>query len=200
MPETEFVDYYELMQISIGADSDTIHRVYKILATRCHPDNKETGDVEKFLLLKNAYKILADPVARAEYDNFYKVRKEGPLPVFMSKEFVEGIDGEANRRMGVLCLLYTRRRTEPGAPGLSMLDLELMMSCPREHLVFTTWYLRTKKYLTQDDRSSYTITADGIDFLEANLGSNRTMYKLLKSAEMGAVRGGKGPVAADGKG
>src|SRR5436190_1948015 len=69
-PESQekFVDYYELLQISPNAETDTIHRVFRIMASRCHPDNKQTGDNEKFLLLTKAYALLSDPVKRAAYD------------------------------------------------------------------------------------------------------------------------------------
>ena len=46
-----FVDYYELMQISSNAEPETIHRVFHMLAARYHPDNPQSGDTEKFLLL-----------------------------------------------------------------------------------------------------------------------------------------------------
>ena len=32
------------------------------------------------------------------------------------------------------------------------------------------------------------ITADGIDFMEANLPEHKTMYKLLEAADMGTSR------------
>jgi len=44
-------DYYEFLQISPNAERDTITRVYRYLATRFHPDNPETGNVEKFIVL-----------------------------------------------------------------------------------------------------------------------------------------------------
>ena len=31
-------DYYEVLQISRKADIETIHRVYRMMATRFHPD------------------------------------------------------------------------------------------------------------------------------------------------------------------
>ena len=46
------------------------------------------------------------------------------------KEFAIGVDGEANRRMGILCLLYSRRRSNPDDPGLSILEFETTMSFP----------------------------------------------------------------------
>ena len=58
-----FVDYYELLQISPNAEPDTIHRVFRIMAARYHPDNKETGNSEKFFLLTKAYAVVSDPAA-----------------------------------------------------------------------------------------------------------------------------------------
>jgi len=47
-PSEEDVDHYEVLQLSRNADIDTIRRVFHVLAQRYHPDNKETGDEEKF--------------------------------------------------------------------------------------------------------------------------------------------------------
>ena len=38
------LDYYDVLQVSPSAEPDTIHRVYRLLAQRFHPDNKETGN------------------------------------------------------------------------------------------------------------------------------------------------------------
>ena len=54
-------DYYEVLQISRNADVETIHRVYRIMAARFHPDNPRTGDTETFLVLRRAYQVLGDP-------------------------------------------------------------------------------------------------------------------------------------------
>jgi DnaJ-class molecular chaperone len=32
-------DHYDTLQVSANADLDTIHRVYRMLAQRFHPDN-----------------------------------------------------------------------------------------------------------------------------------------------------------------
>jgi curved DNA-binding protein CbpA len=180
----EFVDYYELMQISQNAEMQTIQRVYRMLAARYHPDNPETGHTDTFVLLKEAYDVLGDPEQRAAYDKLWDKRRNQPMPVFEMKEFVVGIDAEVNRRLGVLCLLYNRRRESPDHPGLSLLDLESRMSVPREHLEFTVWYLRDKSYARRDESSSeILITSDGVDFVEGNLPSSRIVYKLLKSGD-----------------
>jgi len=65
-PDT--LDFYEVMQLSPNADADTISRVYRMLAFRYHPDNKETGNSEMFIRLSTAYQILSDPEKRANYD------------------------------------------------------------------------------------------------------------------------------------
>ena len=57
----EIPDYYEFLQISPNADHETIHRVYRFLAGRFHPDNPKTGNPEAFFLLKEAYDVLAHP-------------------------------------------------------------------------------------------------------------------------------------------
>ncbi|MCC6858617.1 MAG: DnaJ domain-containing protein [Bryobacterales bacterium] len=187
MTEERFVDYYELMQISPAAEPETIQRVFRMLAARYHPDNTQTGDLEKFLLLGQARDILEDPEKRAAYDALRQEEKQKPLAVFSLKEFAVGIDGEANRRLGVLCLLYHQRRVSPDKPSLSLLDLESIMSFPREHLVFTLWYLSEKHQVRRDETSNYVITAEGIDYVESKLSSNRVIYRLLKSAEYGSA-------------
>ena len=61
-------DYYEILQISPSAEPETIHRVYRLLAQRSHPDNAETGNEVQFRILTDAYRVLSDPEKRAEYD------------------------------------------------------------------------------------------------------------------------------------
>ena len=62
----ETPDYYEILQISPTAEPETVHRVYRLLAQRCHPDNKETGDEAQFRQLSEAYYVLSDPGRRAQ--------------------------------------------------------------------------------------------------------------------------------------
>jgi len=183
-----FVDYYEMLRVSPGAELESIQRVHRALAARYHPDNKETGNLERFLKVNEAFQVLSDPEKRKDFDSTYKTKKENPLPVFLTKEFAEGVDGEVNRRIGLLCLLYTQRRINQILPALSVLEIEQVMFIPREHLSFTIWYLKSKRYIAQDDRSSLMITAEGIDFLETHLPEHKTMHKMLEAAEMGESR------------
>jgi curved DNA-binding protein CbpA len=178
----EFVDYYEMMQISAKAELPTIQRVYRMLAARYHPDNPETGNTDKFVLLQRAYEVLSDPDAREKYDSELAQKSGEPLPVFEMKEFVVGIDAELNRRIGVLCLLYNRRKASAEHPGVSVLEMETKMALPREYLEFTVWYLKEKELVRRDEENSeILITARGIDFVEENIPANRIVRKLLKS-------------------
>ena len=58
-------DFYELLQVSPSAEPETIHRVYRLLAQRLHPDNQTSGSVERFRALHEAYSVLSDPESRA---------------------------------------------------------------------------------------------------------------------------------------
>ena len=187
MPSEPAVNYYDLLQINPHAESEAIERIYRILAARYHPGNQDTGDAEKFRLLTEAYQVLRDPAKRAEYDRQFEISPAGPLPIFLSKEFADGIDTEAKIRIGVLCLLYSKRRANPDFAALSLLDMENIMAFPRERLLFALWYLRAKRYVVQDDRSSFIISADGVDFLEGQLPTNQILYKIFRASESGVM-------------
>jgi hypothetical protein len=175
----EEVDHYEVLQINPKADLNTIHRVFRLMAMRFHPDNQETGNLETFLRMKRAYEILSDPEQRAEYDAAREKNDAGPLPVFELRDFVDGVRGEVNRRLGVLCLLYNKRRTDADHPGVSLLDLEKQMGFPRELLSFAMWYLRSKNFVTLADNSDYALTAEGADFVESNASDCEPLSKLI---------------------
>ncbi len=186
----ETVDYYEFLQISPNAEADTIRRVYRFLAGRLHPDNPETGDAVKFHLLKQAYDVLSNPDKRAEYDATFKKDSPAPVPLSSSIDFMGSLDGELNRRLAMLALLYIQRRTNPYSPEVSLHEVEKRMGFPRDYLHFTTWYLRNKGYITQADNSDFTLTAVGVDFVESNSANIPLLNKLLTA--------GSGPFATDG--
>jgi hypothetical protein len=179
--QEEFADLYDVLQISPAAEAETVHRVYRLLAARYHPDNAQSGDIQKFLLLRKAFEILSDPVRRAAYDAEFRLRQTGPMPIFELKDFVVGIDAEKNRRLGVLCLLYNRRRVNPDKPSLSLLEFEQVMTIPREHLVFTVWYLKEKHLVRTEGGADFQITAEGVEFVESTLPSNRLLQRLLRA-------------------
>ena len=175
------------MQINPRAEIESIERVYRILAARYNPGNLQTGDAERYRLITEAYQTLSDPGRCKEYDKQFEQHAAGPLPIFLSKEFAEGIDSEAKIRIGVLCLLYSKRRANPDFAALSLLDMENIMAFPRERLLFALWYLRGKRYVVQDDRSSFIISADGVDYLESQLPTNQILHKIFQASEAGVM-------------
>ena len=172
------IDWYEVLQISRNADQETIQRVYRIMAARFHPDNPKTGDMERFLLMTRALHVLSDPARRVQYDRMLKSSPAQPMDVFEQGDVLDGVEGEKNRRLGILSLLYQVRRLNDARPGLALLDLEQRMALPREYLAFTLWYLRSKGYVHWEENSDYSITAPGIDYVEAQF-SNRVVRYLL---------------------
>lgn len=184
---TPTVDYYEFLQISPNADAETIHRVYRFLAARMHPDNSETGHEENFRLLKAAYDVLSDPRRRAEYDAARTRAQAAPEPLAATIDFMDALDGELNRRLAVLAVLYYRRRTNPGFPEVPLVEIELRMGFPRDYLDFTLWYLQRKGYVTKADNAQYTLTVDGVDFVETQRANIPTLHKMLTSGSGSSV-------------
>jgi curved DNA-binding protein CbpA len=177
----QFIDYYDLMQVSPKAELETIKRVYKMLVARLHPDNKETGDAEAFLKLRRGFEVLSDAAAREAYDAEYLARVKQPLPSVEPTEFATGVDAELSRRVGILCLLYKQRQTNAARSGLSLLEIEQATKCPQEFVSFTLWYLQSKNYLSSAENSDFVITPAGIDYLEANLPESKAQESGLLS-------------------
>ena len=181
---TKTLDYYEFLQISPHADTETIHRVYRYLATRFHPDNPETGDPEKFFLLKTAYDVLADQDRRSEYDRDYERDAPERTPLSESVDFMDHVQGELNRRLAVLAVLYYRRRANPFEPKVSLAEIEKRMGFPRDYLDFTTWYLSKKGYISRADNSDFSLTAEGVDFIETQRVKIPVLNKLLTTGNV----------------
>ena len=178
--ETEIPDYYEFLEISPQATQETIHRVYRFLAARYHPDHSATGNLEKFTQLTAAYKILSDPKQRAEY-NAQRVLcpTAAQSPLSSTIDFMDQVEGDQNRRLAVLAILYYRRRMYPDTPEVSLPEIEQRMGFPRDYLNFTTWYLTKKKYITRADNAEFTLTVDGVDFIETQRATVPLLERLL---------------------
>jgi curved DNA-binding protein len=179
------VDYYEFLQISPNADLDTIHRVFRFLAARFHPDNPRSGNPEQFRLLKTAYDVLSDRQRRSEYDAAR--RQDSPQPFSSSIDFMDSREGELNRRLAVLAVLYHKRRSNPTFPEVSLADMEERMGFPRDYMDFTLWYLQKKGYVTKADNAQYALTAEGVDFVESQRIDFPNLNKMLTSGSDATV-------------
>ena len=177
----DFLDHYDTLQVSKNADSDTVQRVFRMLAQRYHPDNQDTGSEEHFRQIHEAYLVLIDPEERAKYDIRHATFRQERW-----KFVADGAPGdndfgiEQHTRFVVLEILYSRRRTEPSHPALSQRDLIELIGRPREHLEFTLWYLGQRKLVARDDQSSLIITADGVDFVEQNSQVKQNRLRLVE--------------------
>ena len=161
-----FVDYYEALQISPQADSETIQRVYRMLAQRYHPDNAESGSEESFRLVLAAYRVLSDPEKRAEYDVRHQGEQQVRWQIFSKPQETIGVAEEKRTRMGVLSALYTSRQRQPEKPEMSYREMESLLGIPREHLDFSFWYLRGKGLIERTDSGRVLITPEGVDAVE----------------------------------
>jgi len=176
-------DYYETLQVNPNADLETIHRVYRLLARRFHPDAKGTGNAARFHQITEAYRVLRDPASRAAFDvRHQSMRQERMRTVNEGVKATTDFAIEQLVRLTVLEALYVQRRTNPGNPGIFDLDLEGLTGQPREHLEFTFWYLISKHLVKRGDSSRLLITAEGVDYLEQHYESHLQRKRLTDRA------------------
>ena len=172
MASKDDVDYYEVLQVSDSAETETINRVYRLLAQRYHPDNQESGNEERFREMTEAYNVLSNPEKRARYDAIHSQRRKDRWRLVSEGANSENdFEMEQVVRLTVLEALYTKRRLEPENPGFYLRELEKLIGRPREHLEFTIWFLSQKKLINTDDARMY-LTADGVEYLESSYSNN----------------------------
>ena len=184
--EQPFDDFYEYLQISPNADLETIERVYRLLAKKCHPDNKATGNPEKFDLITRAYKTLSNPEKRAAYDANYEEAKNRQWKTISKASSSEGFETDKQIRRTILSILYTKRRQNPSDSGVGDWQLENIMGWPEKTLEFHIWYLKEKNWIEQADTGGVAITAKGVDEIEKDgliLGKDRLLTQSTEPSE-----------------
>jgi len=176
-------DCYEILQLSPKADPDTIHRVFRALAQRYHPDNRESGNEESFKQVLAAYEVLSDPERRAAFDARRIQTNKIRWRIFNQPEAAVGVEAEKRKRQGILSLLYAKRLAEPGQPFMGPPEFEELLGCPREHLEFTLWYLKDSGLVSRQDNGRYGITVKGVDHAEQSGLWRPSGVKMLPSPE-----------------
>ena len=199
-------NYYELLQLSPNADQLVITKIYRLLAAYYHPDNKQTGDEEKFKSVLKAYEVLSDPAKRSRYNieflgkeaaNTAQSRPEGPAAgVSRSRdEFrtryganaddAAGEEGLSERELRKLMLmvLYDVRRNTPGNPQVSMLVLAELLGCSIQNLEFSNWYLKEKGYIRISESADFSNTIAGVDYVETELAKTEGSKHVLSLPE-----------------
>jgi curved DNA-binding protein len=158
-------DYYEDLQISPNADSETIERVFRLLAKRCHPDNKDTGNADAFTRISSAYKVLGDDEKRAAYDARYEVLKANKWKASETSSS-KSSENDEHLRKRILSILYVERRNDASSSGVGTWRIEQLIGLPEKILEFHVWYMKEKGWLQRTDTGGYAITAAGVDAVE----------------------------------
>jgi len=176
-----FVDYYELLEISPNANSETIERVFRYFAMRYHPDNQDTGNESRFSEILEAHNVLKDPVKRAQYDIQHKDHSNLRTELIGDASNNTTIERDVAIQAKLLSLLYVKRRQDVNNPGIGDTEIERLSGCPREHLEFHLWYLKAKGWIGRIENGTFAITVEGID--RANSEHRRdTTIRLLDHA------------------
>ncbi len=182
MNANEFVDFYELMQLSPNADTDTIERMFRHLAKKTHPDSSEFADNEKFQLIVEAHRTLSDPETRAGYDARYQDYwdRKWKLASQTGDRSTFGEDQIIRERL--LSLLYVQRRRNMDNPGLGELVIARLLHIPPELIQFHLWYLKAKGWVERLQTGHLAVTAEGVDQVEQ--GQFRVMPDRLLEAHV----------------
>jgi curved DNA-binding protein CbpA len=196
MNKTDFIDYYELLQLSSNADTDTIERVFRHLAKKLHPDNTKSADPGRFQQIVEAHRTLSDPEIRAGYDVKYQDywNRKWKLASEASDGTAFGDDREI--REILLSMLYIQRRRSMNKPGLGDYEMARLIGKPFELVDFHLWYLKSKGWVERLDTGQLAISALGVDQIEQSrlrLGNDR-----LLTADSGASNGTEGQAASSG--
>jgi len=166
--ENGFVDYYDLLQVSSNADTDTIERVYRHLAKKWHPDNKESADPDRFRLVVEAHRTLSNAETRAGYDVKYQDYWNSKWKLVSEVGSGTAFSDDRETRESLLSLLYVQRRRDTRHPGLSDYDMARLLGKPFELVEFHVWYLKAKGWVERLDTGQLAISAVGADQVEKN--------------------------------
>lgn len=168
MSDEPFVDYYDLLQLSPNADEDTIHRVFRHLAKKCHPDLAEGGDPARFRLLVKAHTTLTESESRAAYDARYQEYWNSKWRVASEASDGSAFADDRSTREKLLSLLYVQRRRDMRSPGLGEYEMARLLRIPVELVEFHIWYLREKGWVQRIESGQLAISANGVDSVEAS--------------------------------
>ncbi|MEO7683232.1 MAG: DnaJ domain-containing protein, partial [Gemmatimonadaceae bacterium] len=181
-------DYYEVLQVSPRADRDTIERVFRYLANRFHPDNRETGDGERFREIVDAYELLSSAAKRAQYDLSYERVREVRWRMFSQDSVDDNVTADGRIRLAIMSILYIVRRNNPSEPGVGGVELERLLECPEPVVKFHCWYLRENSWITRLDTGALAITAVGVDRLFELGGPAHAHPQLIRRGNMHTPR------------
>ena len=184
--DSDFVDYYEILQVDWRCDAKVLETAYRSLAKIYHPDHHETADVVKFNQVIDAYRKLRDPEARAAYDERYKANRPRVDGVRMASGGID-IDtqdalDDADAQNRILRELYKQRRQNARDAGVAPFFLQEMLGCSDEHFDFHQWYLKSKGLIETNERGTIAITIEGVDHVIATSRTSAAEQLLIAAA------------------
>jgi curved DNA-binding protein CbpA len=188
MEASNFVDYYEILEISPNANSGTVERMFRYFAQRYHPDNRETGDRPHFDAIMEAYDVLNDPAKRAQYDVKRKANSDFRRKLLNEAGDNKALQQDLDLQNKLLSIFYVRRRQDLANPGIGDMTLERLVGCPVEHLQFHLWYLKEKGWIRKTESGMFAITVDGVDRANSEQHSHADTHKLLTDQTAPAAR------------
>jgi curved DNA-binding protein CbpA len=183
MATNEFIDYYEVLEVSPNANSGTIERMFRYFAQQYHPDNPETGDRARFDTVVEAHDALKDPIKRAQHDLERTTRSTVRSRLVAEARDRDGIGQGIDIQNKLLSLLYVQRRQSVREPGIGDVELERLSGCPAEHLEFHLWYLKEKGWIQRTENGTFAITVEGVD--RANSEHHRNITEKLLTHQTG---------------
>jgi hypothetical protein len=191
LAEKQLPDYYEVLMISPQADRPMIEWAVRLMLSRYGKKDGQEAQPEQLLLIKEAYRTLADPKRRAAYDKQQReAQPPSKAPAGVSAEPqlmpVQSAGGrltssdirttltatrtdvrfQQKLRQGVLSALYDVFITEPRNPELGRAEMARAIGARNDDLDFTIWYLREQALIRTTNQGLYTITSKGVEFAE----------------------------------
>jgi curved DNA-binding protein CbpA len=186
-----FEDYYELLQVSANADEDTIHRVFRHLAKRHHPDVPGQGDRKHFDRLVAAHRTLTNAETRAAYDVKYQRYWNQTWKVASDASDGQLLVDDVAVRERLLSLFYVQRRRSMRQPGMAELEIARLVGLPLEHVDFQLWYMREKGWIQRLENGMLAVTVDGVDMIE-NMRERGGAPRMIETREQKPDAGGNG--------
>ncbi|MBA2608105.1 MAG: J domain-containing protein, partial [Actinobacteria bacterium] len=115
-------DYYEVLGVARNASHETIHRAYRVLARRLHPDvaHVHGARTEDMAAVNEAWHVLADEHARNEYDRSLGIERTNLDSLLVYPQPPAGffpIGGWTAKSRAVVAGRTSWARHDPGRPG-----------------------------------------------------------------------------------
>ena len=83
---TPLADYYAILGVARSASEEDLRRAFRALALEHHPDRAGPESTTTFQAIAEAYAVLSEPAARANYDASVATYRQTTLTAFQQVE------------------------------------------------------------------------------------------------------------------